>query len=162
MWMEKSCDCSLDGLVTMPTGDEKDKRKAPEQEKGTGGTVCSRSHRRGPDRPAGWAAGRDWNLRPSDSCRPRRENLTGPNWSHSHCRLRTHTHTHSTQGPNCECVCSVYDVFRRGASVHVQTRVFAGRPSVWLPVPLKMLLDKELFMLKPGFLLTPKPDMLGR
>lgn len=24
-----------------------------------------------------------------------------------------------------------------------------------------MLLDKELFMLKPGFLLTPNPDMLG-
>ena len=29
-----------------------------------------------------------------------------------------------------------------------------------LPVPLKMLLDKELFMLKPGFLFTPNPDIL--
>lgn len=27
-------------------------------------------------------------------------------------------------------------------------------------MPLKMLLDKELFMLKPGFLFTPNPDIL--
>lgn len=31
---------------------------------------------------------------------------------------------------------------------------------VTLPVPLKMLLDSELFMLKPGFLFTPNPDIL--
>lgn len=28
------------------------------------------------------------------------------------------------------------------------------------PVPLKMLLERELFMLKPGFLFTPNPDIL--
>lgn len=98
-------------------------------------------YRRELDRSVGCAVGWDSNLHPSDSCQLMPGNLTGPTPSHSHCRLKRVQRGHVTAG------------------WVTADRFFKNSDVTLLPVPLKMLLDSELFM-KPGFLFTPNPDIL--